>query len=279
MENCVSPNISAGNYLCLRQCFFPVDIDEPEVPVDTAYVSLGIDLNTYQMTRAYEGEAQGTAEENFVRKVRIVLYDGEQPTSKVVKCFDFEICTNTDGTSAAWTDYSSEGKDLASTTRPNDKTKFITYARKVPATDLKMLVVINTTSQLKALTEEGSTYQLLTQGVKIENNLSKTDNIGGLAQTNHFLMTSGPGLITIPKNKLKATIREAHNDPASATVARVVSKVTLESSDGSDTFPTNNNAAVANIQWELDITNRYTYWLDGTRHTRPQPRTVVLGRS
>lgn len=241
--------------------------DDPVIPVttDTAYLSLGIDFKSYLISKAYGGESVAAlAAEDYVKKVRLVLYDGELESSQVVKAFSFDIETDNSGSGQAWKDNSADKRDLANTVNQNDQSHFITYARKVPSMSYKMLVIVNPNDYLEQNTREGDTYALVHAAHKVEKmatGAGKSENISGLAKPNYFLMTSGPGLIDVPESSLSATVRAAHNYPIQATVGRVVSKVTLAPPAGLTTIPTNDGSEVSDVRWELDVTNRYTYWI------------------
>ncbi|MDF9830790.1 Mfa1 family fimbria major subunit [Parabacteroides sp. PF5-6] len=238
---------------------------DPVIPAttDTAYLALAIDFKSYLITKGYEGESSaGESEEDYVKKVRLVLYDGELATSKVVKAFSFNIETDNSSSGQAWKDNSEDKRDLANTVDQKDKWHFITYARKVPLMDYKMLVIVNPNDYLEQHTREGDTYNQVSAAHKLEEGEGKSVNVSGLAKANYFLMTSGPGLIDVPADELSATVRAAHNSPFRATVGRVVGKVTLAPPVGETTIPTaTSGAEVSNVRWELDITNRYTFWI------------------
>lgn len=246
---------------CSSEDVTPPVID-PVIPTETAYISLDIGFKSNLITKGYEGESKpGESEEDYVTKVRLVLYDGNLSTSKVVQVFDYQIETDDSGGTESWKDNSSDQKDLATTVNQKDKSHFITYARKVPSMDYYMLAIVNPTAYLESITKEDALFSTVETAYKVESGVNKTQNVGGLAAEKNFLMTSGPELIQIKTTDLSATVREAHNKPVSATVARVVSKVTLTPPEGQSSIPTNYGAEIGSVQWELDVTNRYTFWM------------------
>jgi len=239
----------------------PPDPNPDPNPIETAYISFAIDPDTRINTRAFD-EVEGSAVENYVKKVRVVLYDGDLSESEVVKCFDFQIETSVNG-QYKWKDNSPEQKDLAPTDNLSEKTNFTTYARKVPLMDLQMLVIINPTEEINTITNEGiaNNYGLIKDmAYLIETEKEKLPDVGGLAADKYFLMTSGPGLIPVKKDQLCGSVRDAHTHPIEAIVSRVVSKVTVAPHENGGQIITKTDAEIDDITWELDITNRYTYW-------------------
>lgn len=245
-----------------------IPIPGPPSPIptqeETVYLSLNVGLGSKIKTKSYTGENEGTPEERYVQKVRMVLYDGDQPESIVIKAFDFKIQTD-ETNSGSWID-NNDGIDLAPTTNQNDDSHFITYARKVPEMAYKMLVLINPTEDLLQITqevEEGVTPKKtlgeFLAAQKIEGD-EKSINIGGLAESKYFLMTNSNGLVDVPQDKLWDTKNKAHSNPIDVFVDRVVSKVTVLPENLSQ-IPLKDNAQVSDLTWALDVTNKWTYWM------------------
>lgn len=251
--------------LAFSACTLSTDIpspnDEPEQPVipeEEAYLSFTAELQT--KTKGYiNKEDKGTLDEYCVNNVRMVLYEATGSDPKVVRYFDFKIKTDQSG-SGTWIDYSSDTKDLAPTSTQTGEC-FTTYARKVPAMNYQMLVIANINSSLRTITEEGKALSLLQTAVAIETD-TKTSDIGGLATNKNFLMLNEGALVPVSTTNLRSSVREAHNSPVAVTIGRIVSKVSLTLSDGVTQIPVDKvGAAVDQLTWELDITNRHTYWI------------------
>lgn len=254
------------------------DPPDPSLPFpeETVYLSMAINIGNQVRTKGPMTENVGTFEERYVKKVRMVLYDGDETHSKVVKAFNFQIETN-GGSGDRWIDRTG-GEDLAPTTDQSDGTHFITYARKVPDMDLKMLVIINPTTLLEELTqdaEEGGGIsktlgEFLTER-KIEGDGQKTSDLGGLAKDKYFLMTNSQGLVDVSATSLWDTKNQAHNSPVSVMVDRVVSKVTVTLPDNQTEIPVKENAEAQDFSWSLDVTNKWTYWM---RNNTESPGTL-----
>lgn len=249
------------------------DIDNPDpdpkppivIPEETAYLSLSVDVGKRVETKSYDGTSLGSPSEQYVHDVRIVLYDGKEEESTVVKTFDFKIKTANSG-NVRWEDESTDGKDLSPTTdQSTGSSSFKTYARKVPYMDYYMLVLINPNDYLKGITDEiesGQKNKLkeFLAARKIETGNKKSVNVGGLATENSFLMVNEAELKQVDKADLKGSIREAHNAPVAVKVERVVAKISVGPKNTSSII-IKDGAALGDITWELDVTNRYTYWM------------------
>lgn len=230
----------------------PVTPVEPDIPYFLSF-SIGLEENLIS-TKTYEGTEFGTNSENFVNEVRIVLY-GED--NKVKEVFDYNIKSNETG-DICWT-----GSGLA----PGDpadfknKSKFKTVAKKVDKMNYKALVIINKSGKgnisndLGNLTIPGSPWNTLYNlGFKISN----SNNAGGIATPNNFLMSNVKELISVNTESLGNSMNQAHSTPVSIEVGRVAGKTTLLPATIAE-INTNSGAKVDNLTWELDITNKYTY--------------------
>jgi len=254
--------IGAGFIILLAACdgesaVTPV-VPGPEVPQETAYLSLSVNIGDALTTRSYDGTFEGTPEERFVQGVRLVLYNGNSTNSTVVKSIDYDIKTAGSG-SNAWT-----GTGLAPTTNQGRTDQFITYAEVVPKMDYYALAIINPTAEMKNFTATGKTLAEFDNSREIEQG-GKTMNVGGLAEEKQFVMTNAQGLVQVLESTyLKNTINAAHNKPVPILVERIVAKVTLTTKDGSSKIPCTTNCQADHLSWGLDITNKWTYWMRKT---------------
>jgi len=245
---------------------------------DTAYFSVNAVCD--QLLTKSSTETNGTEEEFHVENVRIVLYDGTEGMTddqrKVKYAFDFDIKTHylSDGTvdkSEPWisgndTDLYKDQKSIS------DSRSFTTQAREVNKQDYLMLVVINSTKKGKNndthpsiddVTKAGDTPGTLSDFINTPviisaANLENKEN-GGIAANKYFLMTNSRGLVKVPESSLKASADDAYSAPVSVAVDRAVAKVYVNKSPSFTVSPA--QAEVDNFTWELDLTNKKTFWM------------------
>lgn len=213
------------------------------------YLSLALINGTVRgMTRAEGGLHYGTADENKVNTVLVVLYDGEDPTSKVM--YQYEL---NGGTVAA------PGDDMVSISPGSNATTYKTKAQEVIRADYKLAVFINYPSELVGITEEGDEYQeILAAASPITvDNLTKRGGVSSGAQDN-FLMSNFAGLVDVLEADIFDTENEAIGKPVAVEVERAVAKVTLTKSA---TFSTGLNATIGEIKWDVDVINKKTFWM------------------
>ncbi|MDL2255149.1 Mfa1 family fimbria major subunit [Parabacteroides sp. OttesenSCG-928-G06] len=220
-------------------------------------------------------EHTGTAAEFHVEKVRIVLYDGTEGLNDnertVLYAFDYDIKTNYLSGNNVDTDnpwISANAEDLYDGGTP-DASAFTTYARKVEKQDYLILVIVNPTlagangdshASLTDITAEGNTLAAFqNNAISISRMNFRVKANGGVAQDKYFLMTNHKGLVKVSADALKTSITEAHISPVSVAVDRVVAKVQVTKNAAFEVLPA--GATADRFTWELDITNRMTYWM------------------
>ena len=122
------------------------DKNQPKNEAGDAYISFTFNLPQGGTRAGVDGKAagdfyDGTADEQAIQKVRVVLFD---PSSEVVKyAFDYNI-TATGGAAATG--------EIAGTATA---AKFTTKAKQVVTQDYKMLAILNGTAEVLAATAEG----------------------------------------------------------------------------------------------------------------------------
>ena len=267
---------------CLKE---PATKGDPDVPEGYGLLSLSISLKEHGAhTRSTPGlgEETGTPEENYVKAVRLVLYNN----NRVRYAFDFNIRTRdpqvdgTDPDKVGFIEYDVQPDELPHLYRSNDDDHFVTYARQVQLADYKMLLIINPTKgisdwnkNLYNLTEEGGyledimpseeyggyavNYRPSYSNYYMPTYAQLTDEDGGIAVDNYFLMTNHRGLIDVPADRLRTNVQSSNDDPVRVTVSRAVAKVIVTENVPQVT----GNAYANNFKWELDVTNQYTYWV------------------
>lgn len=215
------------------------------------YISLALINSSISNGLKAEGSTHyGTANENKVNTVLIVLYDGDAPTSTVQ--YQFKL---TGGTP------SSPG-DMASITPGTNSTTYKTNAQEVAKADYKLAVFINYPSALEGFTAEGKTLQAMLDAAEVS--VDALTRRGGISSGNqdHFLMSNFAGLVDVPENKIYDNPSNAVNDPVDLYVERAVAKVTLTA----DVTELNNatgkvQATIGTVKWDLDVINLKTFWM------------------
>lgn len=208
------------------------------------YLSVAVNLGD---NRTRSAEDWGTVYENKVKKIRLVLYNENQ----VKYAFDFDIESTVNGNSITY----QNPDGMNNLYQSNDRDQFITYARGVAPANYQMLVIINPAerSNIYEITETGQPLSLLYESVKISAEELYTEEEN---EPSAFMMTNHKDLVYIPENSLKSSVNAANTNPVPIEVSRVVAKVTLDTSRMYIS-----GGGVYNLTWDLDITNKYTYWM------------------
>ncbi|MDH6534888.1 hypothetical protein D0T51_07670 [Parabacteroides sp. 52] len=221
---------------------------------EEAFFSVLTDMDESLHTKAGSDDL-GLPEERKVNSVRLVLYDGEIPLSadpEVKYVFDLDIRTNSGATGY---EAGTPGDLFLSV----NNQEFITFARRVVKQKYRMLVILNPVSAVKAITRESDHLSTFLQEVNMDKNtLTAT---GGVAQKNAFMMTNHQGLIDISLADLKETADQAHMAPVAVKVDRLVAKVIVDKKADTDFSVLPEGARVRDFSWELDVTNKKTYWM------------------
>ncbi len=178
----------------------------------------------------------GTKDEQKVSAVRIVLYDAGQ----VAYTYDLNVAT--DGQAAF------AGSDVA-TAPAATKTRFVTKAKQVVKKDYQVLVLMNPTEAVKAVTNVSNNI------AQFETAVSAT--VEGLASSaNGFFMSNAQGLVTIPGASLQNSEALAESNAKRIAVDRAVAKVFV-----GGTPVAQNGDKVSGLAWTLDVTNKKTFWM------------------
>lgn len=207
----------------------------------------------------------GLDPERKVNAVRIVLYDATvQPEDQmpVKYAFDFNIRSN-----YAQDAFEGNEDDLYQSEGPD---QFITYAREVERQDYYMLVIINPDGNeqpyspynLKNVTAVDQTLSSFKTPIQIPDNNSLADNYyGAIAGDNHFIMTNHQGLVYVAAERLRKTPQEANENPIPVSVERMVAKIYVNTSNQFVVRPEGATTRIEDFRWELDCTNRKTFWM------------------
>lgn len=204
-----------------------------------AWLAMTITLPTFDMygTRSVAGvnnddEYQGTTDEQKVTAARVVLY--EQATATVKYSFDI---TSSDVTTGAFT-----------------YPKFTLKAKQLRKENFDVLVLLNPTEKVKAVTVVGQTKaQFEAAAAEEVNNLVSAAK--GVFMCNSFGYAS-----TSDGNwRFSAAEAEATNVPLQVSVERSVAKVFVGNEQGT-TIPSDNGLATMNV-FSLDMINKKLFWM------------------
>lgn len=213
------------------------DKNQPKNEAGDAYVSFTFNL-PQDGTRAGVDdktagqEYEGTAEEQAIKAVRVVLYD---PASGAAKyAFDYSIT----GTGSA----APTGNDVVTGATA---AKFTTKAKEVVSQDYLMLAIINPSAKVKTATDEGKTLR--------EAQTAITTTVDELSGTG-ILMSNEQGLVKVAPANMKDAADAAEQNPVSVSVDRILAKVFV---GGEAKVPT--GAKFSNIKWQLNTTNKKTF--------------------
>lgn len=234
-----------------------------EEPVgEEGYVSLQLSSATKLLTKAAITEV-GAARETSVKEGLLVFYD---PVSmKVEYRFPLSISNGTGSTNFS-------GSDVSGATVANQTTKvaFTTTAKKVAKKDYLLLVVLNPTDKMKSATNSiPANFYMDFEEAKQEviSNFGSPDGDGVFGD---IPMTNASGLIKVSESQLKASpvLAEEASDLPKVKVDRILSKVVFyEKAGGVSVFPT--GATLDNVSWQLDVTNKKTFWTRRMTYVAP----------
>lgn len=254
-----------------------------EAPAGYGLLSLGMEISAHapvgRSIPVGPDDETGTPEESYIAAVRLVLYGYNDNIVKYA--FDYKIRSRVtpaddgipvmQGDGRQWTGFVEDG--VGANEDPHlywseSKSHFITYAREVAYEDYKLLLLVNPTKSTtdpardlykvtavgKSLADfETAVSYAPTATASTYNQIRDID--GGIAADNYFLMNNHRGLIYVPAAKLRSSVESSNKNPIRVPISRAVSKVIV-----SRTLPQAYKANVYNLKWDLDVTNKKTYW-------------------
>ena len=199
-------------------------------------------------TKALDSLHYGTADENKVKSVLIVLYNGDDPVTSEVK---YRFVLADIGTPA------SPGSDIHSILQGTNTTTYRTKAKEVIKDNYKLAVFINPPAALKDLTTEGEKLGIMTAASEVSvDQLTMGEKI-----RDNFLMSNFAGLVNVAKDDIYDTEAKAEAAPVKLDVERAVAKVTLSVADNLKTASATLGANIGEIKWDVDVVNRKTFWM------------------
>ena len=264
---------------------------------DDAYITLSIGTRAINVD-----EDPGDYEERKIGIVRMVLYStNADPASatpadyEVVRAFDFLIKSVRQGDEFVpgyeewdadqYPEFFDEtgyphGEHLYQSTSAADDDYFITWARKVPRRDYKMLILVNAddaeevipvgaayTIGTRAMPENMKVWANTSPGRKLSEFLAaatintehKGFNLQNIETDYGFVMTNSMGLVDVPAASLATSVDGAHANPFPVAVDRVVAKVVVKGDPSYWSVP--DGATLGNVKWGINNYNTKFYWM------------------
>lgn len=188
----------------------------------------------------------GSANEQKVEQVRVVLYDGVN----VAYSWDLVATTGTGTTPNPISGADVSGAFTATTSQ------FVTVARRVVEKDYQALVIMNPTAAVKAVTNVGNNLLSFQQAVV---NTTPT----AMITSNAILMTNEQGLVPVSAtSNLFETELEAEATPVVVKVDRILAKIFVGTPNPDGTGVTTvAGATVSDLEWTPNVTNKKTFWM------------------
>lgn len=180
----------------------------------------------------------GTADEQAIKEVRVVLYD---PNEGIVKYALTYNITATGG-QAPTGDGLADAPASAATAA-----QFTTKAEQVVSQDYQMLAIINPTADVIAATAEGK--YLKDAQAALESTVKDLS-----ADGKAILMSNDRGLVKVAPADMKAAAADAEGHPIKVNVDRILAKVYV---GGTPDLPA--GVTFTDSKWELNTTNKKTF--------------------
>ena len=205
------------------------------------WLAISVDLPRFTQSRAGVADAEndkpynGSADDQKVTSARIVLYDDNS-----MALYSFDI-TNTDIAVGSFTN-----------------APFTIKARQLKKANYSVLVLINPSSKVKAVTNKGN--------VKAQFEAAASVTIDDMASTtNGVFMTNAHGYVSTADANWKETQAEAQaaNVPVQVQVERAVGKVFVAPAQGAAVNVEGGDAVAKAEMYDfaLDVTNLKTFWM------------------
>lgn len=220
------------------------------------------------ITKAEGDPVYGTADENRVNSVLILLYDGDEATSVVSE----QILLTHIG------DPSAPGEDMQSISPETGATTYCSKAQKVEKADYKLAVFVNPPAALKWVTRKGNKLRDLLKAATVTVDELTQRTVDDVTTTDHFLMGNFAGLVDVKEADIQNSEEKAVEAPVEIDVERAVAKVSLTLNETSTTL----DAVLGEIKWDVDVINKKSFWmrqaalmLDGEGGTTDEEATAA----
>lgn len=266
-----------GCGICFTSCSESDDVIPPDEGNDSGekgYFSFSLETNSDILTKAATTN-DGEPGEATVKNGYLVFYD---PATMLVK-YQFPLSISTDGVIPF------EGPDVAGpvttgNTPANTTSKFTftSAAKQLIKQDYKLLVILNATQAMVDATVNKGKYFKDFEEVKDEvvSNFGTRNNQKVME---YIPMTNASGLVDVKAAQFKESKKEAEEatfpDLPIVQVDRILAKIFFAQSDTMKVYP--QNATFTNAHWQLDNTNKKTYWV--RRMTNTAPVTASNGQA
>ena len=222
------------------------DKNQPKSEAGDAYISFTFSLpqggtraEASSVNGANAGDTFiGTADEQAIKGVRVVLYD---PNEGIVKYALTYNITATGG-QAPTGDGLADAPASAATAA-----QFTTKAEQVVSQDYQMLAIINPTADVVAATEVG---KYLKDAQAALESTAKDLSANGKA----ILMSNDRGLVKVAPGDMKDAAADAEKTPVKVAVDRILAKVYV---GGTPALP--EGVTFTGTKWELNTTNKKTF--------------------
>ena len=221
------------------------DKNQPKAEAGDAYVSFTFNLPQDGFRDGVAGKNaedtyEGTAAEQEIKEVRVVLYD---PSSGAAK-YAFDYAIKGDGTNAP------TGAGLATNGTAATKAKFTTKAKEVVSQDYLMLAIVNPSAKVKAATEVNK--KLLEAQAALATSVDELSEAG-------ILMSNDRGLVNVAPANLKDAEATAEQNPVAVSVDRILAKVFVGTTAQSGNPALPEGVTFTDIKWQLNTTNKKTF--------------------
>ena len=166
--------------------------DDNDGPV--GYISLVLSNSSVRgtETKTLDSLHYGTADENKVKSILIVLYNGDDPVTSEVK---YQFVLTDIGTPT------SPGNDIHSILQGTNTTTYRIKAKEVIKDNYKLAVFINPPAVLKGLTGKGEKLAIMTAAAEVTvDQLTMGEQI-----RDNFLMSNFAGLVEVDKSDIYDT--------------------------------------------------------------------------
>ena len=249
----------------------PIDEPTPPLPQASGYFAVTLALDDKDpATRAYTGEALGSIQERLVDELYIMLYRQSDGTL----AYRIPVAA-TNNSSSTVVNFSGAG---VSTLSPAASDRLITIGYQVATAPYHMVVMANPTASMKAATVP-ATFPLTLSDFKTTtaNDLFATfpTNTTTIVPSLRFPMTNSRGEVAVSVTDLKPSQAAAEAAPIAVALDRTVAKIETVKTTGASGFDANMTALIAagtlkayqNLSWDLDVTNKLSYYLRGKANT------------
>lgn len=257
-----------GSSMCFTSCSDDSgDIAPPNpggIKGEVGYLALNLTTANSILTKA-ASTTFGETEEAKVRDAYMVLYDAQSLKLE----YQLPLTVTTDGVSA-FTGTSVAGVGTANTpANANSVSTFTTVAQTVVRKDYKLLVILNPTAAMIAATSE-NTGKFYKDFEDVKDQIVTNSGVvlpSGLME--NIPMTNASGLIDVTEAMFWTTAKEAEEatNLPNVVVDRILAKVLLSKGSSFSVLPS--GALFSDASWQLDITNKKTYWVRRMTNTAP----------